>query len=369
MRPARTRLALVPGILTLFGCLAAPAAGQEERPRLKAPRKGPWEPIAVLKGPAGQLRQLGFSPDGAMLAAAVGVPYDAGAPPALRLWSLRGDRPTVLYNWKARPQGFVRFAFSPDGKTLTAVGGSGMTKRWDLASGKELAAFVVGKKNGDGVNVARAWFVATGQILAVQPPEIVVGFGDIQPPRVEIWDVAAGKLLKVLQLPYSYSAVGLSPGGKTLVTTAETGGGVPGTGVRFWDVLTGRPATSLRAQQVTGAIFSPNDTSLLIQGLSADSQKPKIGFWDRVARKAQFPRNPALLASYAQGYSGDGKLLVTLSANRNVVSVWDLATEKLVGSVGPLEYRAQLAALSADGRVLAVADENGAVGLWAYKGP
>jgi hypothetical protein len=88
---------------------------------------GSWLP-GLLPG-AGPVSagQLGYSPDGTLLAAA----SPAGT---VRVWKVSGGSPAVLAGAVTGP--FAQLAaFSPDSKTLAVAGSGGQVRLWDTASG------------------------------------------------------------------------------------------------------------------------------------------------------------------------------------------------------------------------------------------
>ena len=93
-------------------------------------------------------------------------------------------------------------------------------------------------------------------------------------------------------------------------------------------------------------------------------------FWDVATNKGSTPAAAALKHSYAHGFSGDGKYLVTASPDRRKVTVWEVGTEKPVGSLPTLDSTVGAAALSADGRTLAViTDLDNILHVWTFKEP
>jgi WD40 repeat protein len=370
MRRARRTLLL--GVLTLVGVLAAAAAARQGQGASQGKQAAGWESFAVLKGQQGSLWPMAFSPDGKTLA--VSGADKGGEIPVVRLWDLGGDTPTVrrtLTGYK-NPGGLARVAFSGDGKTLIAVDGEAEVRRWDAASGKALGAFALGNDLRTDAGDLAVWLTTTGKTLAVCPPQRFGGFGQPLPRHVQLWAVETGKLQRSLRLPPDHQAVALSPDGKVLVSAATmldpALAGADTADVMFLSVATGRLLGRVSTQRVETALYAPTGKMLLIQSSDAGGKQPELLFLDAGAKKARVPRDRALRNSHACGFSGDGKSLVTLSTDRRTVAVWDVNTEPPVGAPARLDSEARGAALSPDGRTLAVADAAGNVRLWTYRG-
>jgi WD40 repeat protein len=350
------------------------AIAQPEKPDEPA-KQIKWERRhGQLKGHTGDHWMLALSPDGQTLAVASWTSF-ADSAPELKLWDVSGTEPRqrhTLVGHKAVP---VLISFAPDGKTLLSVGADGAAKVWDVERGKAGAAFAVGEK-GDHNNVEGAWVSGSGNSLVVfPPPRTAGGFGDARPvpPRVQLWDLRTGKLRGVVPVPPGQHGLAVSPDGTTLVCgTGPTDDAlvISESPLRFWNLSTGRLAGSVNLQGVTKAMFSPTGKSVLFQRINPANEQPSLAIWDVTARKGIIPAAPALKNSYAHGFSGDGKYLVTAAADQRTVNVWELSTEKPVGSLQPLEAPVAAGALSGDGRALAVVTNlDNTLHLWTCKRP
>ena len=158
---------------------------------------------------------LAFSPDGAILAAAINIP---GA--EVRFWRARDGSPVRRFKSEKKTSLF-RVYFSPDGKLLAATGGSAPPVLFDARNGKELGAL------GMGFELATAMaFSPDGRTLVADGGRQAIHF----------WDTATGK--DRLATPEAHlgnvGALAFSPDGKTLISGSDD------RTVRFWDLATAR---------------------------------------------------------------------------------------------------------------------------------
>src|SRR5262249_37444900 len=135
--------------------------------------------------------------------------------------------------------------FSAEGKSVQAVDSTGQLKRWDAATFKEQAALTLKTTVFD-----QAAFTPDGNTLYTTRG--ITGSGDVSTlsGKVEVWDVAKGKLVKTLT-PHSEMTMQLlfDTKGTTLVTfgtdmRGSSQGGVfigsSGETIKVWDVAEGK---------------------------------------------------------------------------------------------------------------------------------
>ena len=211
----KTRLIIVaagPMLAAFAGyCLAAPLPPPE-----------PPKEIAVFSGHASRVFELVFSPDGKTLASA------GGGDQTVRLWDLASGKNTATLKGHGvgpkDPHGTVFcVAFSPDGK-IVASGSADMTiKLWDVATGDctatlkdnsivtSLAFSPDGKTLAAVGFVVRLWDLETKKVRASvktvstpHGPKVSYGSGeqpfiagidnqDRNAPVFSLWDVETGK--------------------------------------------------------------------------------------------------------------------------------------------------------------------------------
>jgi WD40 repeat protein len=217
--------------------------------------------------------QVVFSQDGKQLAwGGVGL-MD------IKLWTVgKGQAIDSLKDKEERGLLSSAFAFSADGKTLTAIDRLGWMRTWDtttrkLLESRELAATAdVTAFRPDGKVVA----ICT----AVSAPEEPLGLIEV----VQIHDVASGKKLASSDESCNQiSAMTYSPDGKTLVT------GDGRSAIIYRDAETAKPKTKVaaRCQGVFTLAFSPDGGTLASGG-----EDRKVKIWDSPATRTKETKQP-----------------------------------------------------------------------------
>jgi WD40 repeat protein len=293
---------------------------------VSAPWADPFAPKRVLDQGG---TQVGWSPDGALLAIA--------------------DRGIALYDtrsWElARTVGSGPadgFAFSPDGKTLAAIMGD--VRLFDVSTGAELRTL-------PGTRISTS--AASGYFLAFSPDGKALAV--IIDEVVKFFDAATGEEINVLPTQGSY-AVAWSPDGKTLATAGWSNG------FSTWDLASGEstwtPAdTSLGADRI---LYAPGGAALAGTMVG----KGAILLWEAGSTPQLRTFEGHTGAINSLGFSADGKLLA--SASDDVTArIWDVASghelQKLIGHSTGVEG----VAFSPDGATLATTARDGTTRLWS----
>lgn len=179
-------------------------------------------------GDVGDARQAAFSPDGTLLAAAIGTAkvwsdkVDPPLSPSLQVWDVATGK-VVFRGWETAGGRYSpsEVEFSPDGRQLVAAGSVGVSKSvpdgykracplqvWDVNSWKPRHAIHADKH---GV-----------KCLAFHPDSRLLASGGRKDPAIKIWDLATGELATTLEgHTKSVDTLAFSPDGKKLVSAGQ----------------------------------------------------------------------------------------------------------------------------------------------------
>jgi RNA polymerase sigma factor (sigma-70 family) len=369
----------------------APAAAPEAEQAAAPPRADRYGDLL----PAGVLARLGtvrwrsiglshlliFSPDDRVLAS---VCWDRAI-----LWDASTGRP--LHRLPPASGPVAGGAFTPDGKTLLLLpDASGNIVFWDVATGKRLRTlFPPGAQPGarfgyglslspdgsrlavrDGAGNPLLLDAVSGRVVhalgatpsgfcnpAFTPDGKLVAFpGDA--PRIRLWDVATGKVVRGIDGPRNpyFQALSFSPDGKTLVWEDDDS-------VVLDDVSTGKEIGRLdaRGRVFWSVRFTPDGKALVSGGFDG-----KVRVWDVVTRKQRATLNSrSWPGATGIALSHDGKRVAEGFQGNSAIRLWDVATGQELftdyeGHADPVCYLT----FTADGRALLTGDLEGQLRQW-----
>jgi WD40 repeat protein len=258
----------------------------------------------------------------------------------VRLWEVSSGR--LVRTFQGPTEYVFAVAFSPDGKTLAAVGRNRTVYLWHARTGEPVG--ILGEQAG---NVDRAAWSPDGKTLAC-------GFS--RPTRTHFWNLAAGRLAG--PLPDAYWAA-WSPDGKRLASFS------PDQRVRLWD------AESLQQQRVLpqtsyavwAAAWSP-DGKTLATGWNDNT----VRLWDASSGdlRRTIPGHTNTVKVLA--WSPDGRLLAS-AGDDSFTRIWEVDDRWQVRSLPTLEGADHSAhgvslAWSPAGKTLAIGNPRGRANLW-----
>jgi dipeptidyl aminopeptidase/acylaminoacyl peptidase len=286
-----------------------------------------------------------FSPDGKTLAAVGGAQETPGK---LMVWDLPKARMKFQAN---EAKGIRSVAYSPDGKSLALALYDGKVKLLDAATLKEQ---MVLPGHANGVNC-----------VAFSPDGLKLASASLD-QTAKLWDLKTGKEQMTLRGHTEYVlCVAFSPDGKMLGTSSgtslhpQTGGNA-----KLWDVATGKEQATLESPQtpIEYLAFSPDG-----QTVATASWDGNVKIWETKTGKCQ-----TTFAAHVQGvfclqFSRDGKTLATAGGTgrgpAGEVKLSEVPSGREI-AVLPHPSNVWSVQFSPDDRTLAVACWDNTVKLW-----
>jgi WD40 repeat protein len=254
--------------------------------------------------------------------------FNEGGDWSLRRWdAATGAELAVTGN---NPRGEVRYAsFSADGRRLATVIHDGTLHLWDVESGKEIRTWNVPTRA-----LTTWWKDDKGRKIVHKTPYLEINDLEFSPDdktifapwaKIYRWETATGRELPAFVVPgMSWISSRLpSPDGQTLLVW-DLGGSRPGRAALL-DASSGKVRRWLAGIPVGhGMAFSPDGRTI------AAPEGEVVSLWEvasgRSRGKLAVPRG-----TYAVAISVDGRFLAFGGAPGSPVSLWDLATGQIVG--------------------------------------
>jgi WD40 repeat protein len=279
-------------------------------------------PAGWLELPA-PVRAMVFSPDSSYL-------LTAGADGTVHNWAVAEKVPagTPLRHGSS----LLALAISPDGRWALTAGEDGMARLWDIRTGSP-----VGAPMQHAGAVKAAAFSPDGQTIATAG----------ESHEVYLWEAGTSRRRSFV-LAQSARAVAFSPDGQSIVA-----GGRDRT-ARLWNARTGgrRDIACTHGDTVMCVAFSPDGRTFV-----TGSKDRTLRLWNTATGAAlRIFQHPAAVLTSA--FSPDGELVLTGSED-GVTRFWHVLSGELLGQVANLSHAVPGAALSPDGRWLAVAVGDG----------
>ena len=302
-----------------------------------------WDPrtvqrIHTLIDTGDTARQIAYSPDGSLVAAAFQSPRQDGD---VRVW--QADSGKLLWTLGGHTEGAVAVVFSSDGNRLLTTSGNGMVMVWDMHTGRRQMA----RHSGFRAVIAKtvAAFGLGGRRVVCSTPDLL--------------DSDTGSVVTTLLHQGQVTCLATSPDDRRLATGVATGT------VYLTDFATGNRLASFSSlnNSFVRAIAFSGDGGQLLTGM----QDGTVRLWD--ARRVGQIRDEIKSFVGHEGavesvnFTPDGLRIVT-AATDGTVRIWDAVRgNELLALPGQRDYpKAQ--ALSPDGTLLVTALDDGGPRIW-----
>jgi WD40 repeat protein len=284
-----------------------------------------------LKGHAGSVHRMAFSPDGTRLATEA---MDGTG----RIWQLASGQELAIL--RGLTGHVAAITFSPDGSLLATEAGTNLAKVWNAFTGKEIAIL-----RGHTSDVSALAFSTSGNIIATASWD----------GTARLWDPKTGKPLKELKgHTKRVNSVAFSPDGKWVVTSSDDNT------ARMWDSTTGQPVRELKGHRgaVWQAVFSPDSKRILTAGDDSAARVWDTNGWTLALLVVSAGR----ISSAA--FSPDSKSVVTAGLD-GVARVWSADNGQMRKDLRGHKGAVNKAEFSPDGETVLTAGEDGTARIWS----
>lgn len=243
---------------------------------------------------------------------------------------------------------FLRLDYSPDGKTLAAVGNDHVVRLFDVETGKTILHLT-----GQAGRIIPTAFSPNGSSIAIIGPE----------NTLRVVDIAAEKELFTRQVPRKPNSglvsMSFSPDGKKLGWTGEDE-----KTFALWDIASGKSLLQFRGSPDAVESIRISPDGKLIASAGSGDDGGSIRLWDAATGKELRRLTPPTHANDAIVFSPDGKRLATADDFDGIIHLWDVETGKEISRTGEHQGFVNSVGFSPDGRAALTGCADRVVRVW-----
>jgi WD40 repeat protein len=256
---------------------------------------------------------------------------------SFRVWDLEGGT-QVGEQWEDKERAVAIISLSPDGEIVASGSDDGAVKLWNIDTGKVIKTLTGHTKSVSSV----CWSPDGGRVVSGSEDE-----------TFRVWDVENGEtIIGPVKAENYVWAVCYSPDGKLIAS-----GGFMG--LRIWDANTGKLLTTREGGFISLLWTSDGNTLIAIGG--TDITKFETDTWSQTAVLKDLEASQA----HSIVLSPNERILASTSNSLNkTAQLWNLETNRPIGTPLHHEDYVNSATFSADGKFLTAICSDGHISTW-----
>jgi WD40 repeat protein len=282
----------------------------------------------------------------------------AAVPGIIQLWGKDTQSASLIASLKGHAGAIESIAFSPDSTLLATGSEDGTTRLWDARDSRSLATLIGYRNRPSGpaeIHVPAYLYEGPDRLaLAFSPDNTEIAI--VSDGGVIVWDTRKGRQIRRLKnevMPIS--GVAFHPRDSAQLVTASDKGEL-----RFWDLRTDAPGSPINAHSdaISTLVYSADGNLLLTTSLDGSSR-----LWDTASHVAKVTLEPHSGPILCGTLSPDLRYVVTGSID-GTARVWSARTGEGLSVLAVSNREVTSVGFSGDGRSLLTVAGDGLVRVW-----